>query len=134
RWPRHNGKNGETIISNVGCWGLTMRNYGFFSIVDFNKQEVRRYRMEESQGTLVAGGNGQGNRLDQLYDPTYVFVDRDHSVYVSDSSNHHVMKWMKDAKQGIGVAGDQGKGIELIIQFELLFFDCCSKVFSTVVL
>ncbi|CAF4408034.1 unnamed protein product, partial [Rotaria sp. Silwood2] len=65
RWPRHNGKNGETIISNVGCWGLAMDNDGFFYIVDSNKQEVRRYRMGESQGTLVAGGNGQGNRLDQ---------------------------------------------------------------------
>ena len=54
------------------------------SLID-EKHEVRRYRRGESQGTVVAGGNGDGNRLDQLSDPQYVFVDRDHSVYVSES-------------------------------------------------
>ncbi|CAF1474254.1 unnamed protein product, partial [Rotaria sp. Silwood1] len=56
------------------------------------------------------GGNGSGNRLDQLSYPQYVFVDRDHSVYVCDGNNHRVMKWMEGAKQGIVVAGGQGKG------------------------
>ncbi|CAF1322977.1 unnamed protein product [Rotaria sordida] len=64
--------------------------------------------------TVVAGGNGCGNRLDQLNRPTYVFVDRDQSVYVSDSWNHCVMKWMEGATQGIVVAGDQGEGNGLI--------------------
>ncbi|CAF4699932.1 unnamed protein product, partial [Rotaria sp. Silwood2] len=64
----------------------------------------------EPQGTVVAGGNGSGNRLDQLSYPRYVFVDRDHSVYVSDLGNDRVMKWVEDAKQGIVVAGGQGEG------------------------
>ncbi|CAF4053567.1 unnamed protein product, partial [Didymodactylos carnosus] len=68
------------------------------------------YRRGESQGIVVAGGNGSGNRLDQLSNPQYVFVDRDHSVYVSDWGNHRVMKWVEGAKQGIVVAGDQGQG------------------------
>ena len=33
------------------------------------KDEVRRYRRGESQGTVVAGGNGNGNRLNQLSNP-----------------------------------------------------------------
>ncbi|CAF3042438.1 unnamed protein product [Rotaria sp. Silwood2] len=107
RWPNQNGTDGETIISNIGCWGLTMDDDRFLYIVDHSRHEVRRYRMGESHGTVVAGGNGQGNRLDQLYYPTYVFVDRDHSVYVSDQANHCVMKWMKGVKEGIVVAGGQ---------------------------
>ncbi|CAF3503844.1 unnamed protein product [Rotaria sp. Silwood1] len=63
-----------------------------------------------SRGTVVAGENGQGSRSDQLFKPWYVFVDRDHSVYVSDSANHRVMKWEEGAKQGIVVAGGQGQG------------------------
>ncbi|CAF5026536.1 unnamed protein product [Rotaria sp. Silwood1] len=110
RWPRQNDITGETIISNVGCWGLTMDDDGFLYVVDYDNHEVRRYRMGESQGTVVAGGNGQGNRLDQLNQPTYVFVDYDHSVYVSDCENHRVMKWMEGAKQGIVVAGGRGQG------------------------
>ncbi|CAF1563808.1 unnamed protein product, partial [Rotaria sp. Silwood1] len=110
RWPRRNGTSGETIISNIYCVGLTMDENGSLYVTDYGKDEVRRYRRGESQGTVVAGGNGSGNRLDQLSDPSYVFVDRDHSVYVSDEINHHVMKWMEGAKQGIVVAGGQGKG------------------------
>ncbi|CAF4496617.1 unnamed protein product, partial [Rotaria magnacalcarata] len=38
---------------------------------------------------------------------------RDHSVYVSDYSNHRVMKWNEGAKEGIVVAGGQGAGSAL---------------------
>ncbi|CAF1551405.1 unnamed protein product [Rotaria sp. Silwood1] len=113
RWPRRNGTRGETIISNISCWGLTMDDHGYLYVVDYEKHEVRRYKIGDTQGTVVAGGNGQGNRLDQLLSPHYVFVDRDHSVYVSDSGNKRVMKWEEGAKQGIVVAGGQGEGNSL---------------------
>ncbi|CAF4640381.1 unnamed protein product, partial [Rotaria sp. Silwood2] len=114
RWPRRNGTSGETIISNINCVGLTMDENGSVYVTDNGKAEVRRYRRGESQGTVVAGGNGSGNRLDQLSSPHYAFIDRDHSVYVSDWDNHRVMKWVKGAKQGIVVAGGQGQGNGLI--------------------
>jgi sugar lactone lactonase YvrE len=110
RWPRRNGTSGETIISNISCSGLTMDENGSLYVTDYGKYEVRRYRRGESQGTVVAGGNGSGNRLDQLSYPYNVFVDRDHSVYVSDWGNHRVMKWVEGAKQGIVVAGGRGEG------------------------
>ncbi|CAF1522956.1 unnamed protein product, partial [Rotaria sp. Silwood1] len=110
RWPRRNGTSGETIISNIFCWGLTMGENGSLYVVDNGNAEVRRYRRGESEGIVVAGGNGSGNRLDQLNGPRYVFVDRDQSVYVSDWRNNRVMKWMKDAKQGIVVASGQRQG------------------------
>ncbi|CAF1167856.1 unnamed protein product, partial [Rotaria sordida] len=109
RWSRRNGTSGETIISNIDCVGLTMDENGSLYVVDYGKHEVRRYRRGESEGTVVAGGNGSGNRLDQLSYPQYVFVDRDHSVYVSDLGNDRVMKWMEGEKQGIVVAGRQGQ-------------------------
>ncbi|CAF4027995.1 unnamed protein product [Rotaria sp. Silwood1] len=113
RWPRRNGTHGETIISNISCAGLTMNENGSLYVVDNEKHEVRRYRIGDTKGTVVAGGNGQGNRLNQLSQPHYVFVDRDHSVYVSDWENHRLMKWEEGAKQGIVVAGGQGYGNSL---------------------
>ncbi|CAF3496952.1 unnamed protein product, partial [Rotaria sp. Silwood2] len=113
RWPRQNGTCGETIISNIVCFGLTMDDNGLFYVVDNGKDEVRQYKIDDTQGTVVAGGNGKGNRLNQLLQPHYVSVDRDHSVYVSDCWNHRVMKWEKGAKQGIIVAGGQGQGSSL---------------------
>ncbi|CAF1287431.1 unnamed protein product [Rotaria sp. Silwood1] len=113
RWPRRNGTRGETIISNISCFGLTMDDNGFLYVVDWKQHEVRRYKIGDTKGTVVAGGNGKGNRLDQLSEPRYVFVDQDHSVYVSDYGNHRVMKREQGAKQGIVVAGGQGKGNSL---------------------
>ncbi|CAF2986088.1 unnamed protein product [Rotaria sp. Silwood2] len=110
RWPRQGGTNGETIISNIYCFGVSITSDGFLYGCNVEKDEVRRWRTGETSGSVVAGGNGKGNRLDQLNSPTFIFVDEDHSVYVSDSNNHRVMKWMKGAKEGIVVAGDHGPG------------------------
>jgi sugar lactone lactonase YvrE len=113
RWPYHNGTSGETIISNVDCWGLAMDNDGYLYVSDQNKHEVKRWRIGDNRGVIVAGGNRRGSRLNQLDCPTYIFVDESHSVYVSDSNNHRVMKWVKNAKEGIIVAGGQGQGSSL---------------------
>jgi sugar lactone lactonase YvrE len=113
RWPRRNGRSGETLISNISCWDLIMDNDGYLYVSDYAKDEVRRWKMGETKGTIVAGGNGKGNHLDQLNSPFYIFIDEDHSVYVSDWSNHRVMNWVKDAKEGIVIAGGQGEGNSL---------------------
>ncbi|CAF1010467.1 unnamed protein product [Didymodactylos carnosus] len=113
RWPRRNGTGGETLISNISCMGLTMDENGSLYVTDNGKHEVRRYGSGDTEGTVVAGGNGSGNRLDQLSNPCYIFVDRDHAVYVSDHSNYRVMKWEEGAKRGIVVAGGKGEGNSL---------------------
>ncbi|CAM4987413.1 unnamed protein product, partial [Rotaria socialis] len=61
----------------------------------------------------VAGGNGEGNGLNQFNLPTFIFVDRQQNVYVSDFVNNRVMKWVEGAKEGIVVAGGQGAGSAL---------------------
>ncbi len=113
RWPRLNGTNGQTIISDIDCWGLTMDNHGDLYVSDRVRDEVRRWKIGGTNATIVAGGNGEGNQLNQLNDPSYLFVDEDHSVYVSDYENHRVMKWAKDAKEGMIVAGGQDRGSSL---------------------
>ncbi|CAF4075997.1 unnamed protein product, partial [Rotaria sp. Silwood1] len=110
RWPHHNGTRGELILSNIECYGLTMDDRGFLYVSVLDKNEVRRFKVGGSQGTVVAGGNGEGGRLDQLNSSTYLFVDRDHSLYVSDSNNHRIVKWVEGAKEGKVVAGGNGPG------------------------
>ncbi|CAF4608044.1 unnamed protein product [Rotaria socialis] len=87
-----------------------MDDQRYLYVTDWIKNEVRRYQLGEKNGTLVAGGNGQVNGLNQLKVPRYLFVDRQQTVYVSDSNNDRVMKWNKGAKEGIVAAGGQGYG------------------------
>ncbi|CAF4712046.1 unnamed protein product, partial [Rotaria socialis] len=111
RWSRRSGTTqGEILINNIQCVGVAMDDQRYVYVSDVGKHEVRRYQLSEKNGTLVAGGNGQGGGLSQLNWPRYLFVDRQQNVYVSDNNNHRVMKWNKGAKEGIVVAGGQGEG------------------------
>ncbi|CAF4213499.1 unnamed protein product, partial [Adineta steineri] len=92
-----------------------MDQHGFLYVSDCQKNEVKRWKMGDynNEGIIVAGGNGIGDQLNQLNESTFLFVDEDQSVYVSDSNNHRVMKWKKGAKEGTIVVGGNKKGRNL---------------------
>ncbi|CAF3524390.1 unnamed protein product, partial [Adineta steineri] len=107
-------QNQQILIDNIDCSGLAMDKNGFLYVSDTEKNEVRRWKMGEyNEGIVVAGGNGKGDQLNQLDYPTFIFVDEDQSIHVSDCNNHRVMKWRKDAKEGTTVAGGNGEGANL---------------------
>ena len=114
RWSRRQGTTqGEVIADNIDCTGLAIHHQRYLYVSDTEKHEVRRYTIGDKNGILVAGGNGKGNQLNQLRDPTYLFVDEAQAVYASDRNNRRVIKWNKGAKEGIVVAGGEGKGSAL---------------------
>ncbi|CAF4116542.1 unnamed protein product [Adineta steineri] len=108
-------QNQQILIQNITCYALATDKHGFLYVSDWWKNEVRRWKMGEydNEGIVVAGGNGYGDQLNQLRCPTYIFVDEEQSVYVSDQNNHRVMKWRKDAEEGRIVAGGNGTGTNL---------------------
>ena len=59
-------------------------------VADAGNHRVMRWREGHTKGVVVAGGNGRGNRLHQLYDPCGVVVD-DGRLYVCDRGNHRVI-------------------------------------------
>ncbi|CAF3378715.1 unnamed protein product [Rotaria socialis] len=111
RWSRRSGTTqGEILTNKIDCWGLAMDDQRYLYVSDYKKHEVRSYQLGEKNGTLVAGGNGKGDGLNQLNSPRYLFVDLQQNVYASDFNNHRVMKWNKGTNEGIIVAGGQGSG------------------------
>ncbi|CAF3322946.1 unnamed protein product [Rotaria socialis] len=106
RWPRRNGKSGETIISNIFCWSLAMDETGSVYVSDDIRKEVIRYRRGESNGTVVVGPlyGAMITGSCEYASPLSIFVDRDESVYVSQFQYANVIKWAKGEKQGIVVA------------------------------
>ncbi|CAF4720776.1 unnamed protein product, partial [Rotaria sp. Silwood2] len=100
RWSRRSGTiQGEILIDNIDPWGLTMDDQRYLYISDYMIHEVRQYQIGDKNGTLMAGGNGEGAGRNQLTVPTHLFVDQQQTVYVSDKCNHRVMKWNKGAKE-----------------------------------
>jgi len=109
RWFHQSKTDQEILVSDIECWGITMDNNGFIYAAICDKNQVRRWEHGEKKGKIVV----DGNHSNQLNGPTCVFVDKDYSVYISDYNNHRVVKWTKDATEGIVVAGGNGKGNSL---------------------
>ncbi|CAF1124528.1 unnamed protein product [Adineta steineri] len=130
RWM---SQNQQILIHNITCNGLAMDKNGFLYVSDGEKNEVRRWKMGEynNEGIVVAGGNGEGDQLNQLSYPRFIFVDKDQSVYVSESNNNRVMKWRKDAKEGIVVAGgnDQGRNFNQLFFPEGIIVDDSGQIY-----
>ncbi|CAF2786415.1 unnamed protein product [Rotaria sp. Silwood2] len=111
QWSRRSGTSkGKVLLDKVFCYGLAMDDQRYLYVTDIVRHEVRRYKIGEKNGTLVAGGHGPGDDLNQLDEPIKLFVDRQQAVYISDHKNNRVMKWSKGATAGIVVAGGQGEG------------------------
>ena len=100
RWPRRNGRKGETIIFDVKCFGLAMDVDRFLYVSDIENHEVRRWKIGESTSELIAGGKLRGTGLHQLNTPHYIFITLDLTLFISDWANRRVMKWTKNASEG----------------------------------
>lgn len=110
RWPRHNGTQGDVIVSQIDCYDLRMDNNGYFFVVDRNSHAIKRYRINGTEETIIAGGNGIGTGLHQLNQPRFIWLDQNYTLYISDYGNHRIMQWANGAKEGVLLAGSQGPG------------------------
>jgi sugar lactone lactonase YvrE len=102
RWAKR-AQQGEILIDNLYCTGLAWDDQGLLYVTEHNNHRVTRWLLGENvtNDRVVAAGNGKGNRLNQLNEPSAVFVDHNRTVYVADFSNQRIMKWIEGATEGI---------------------------------
>ncbi|CAM4792218.1 unnamed protein product [Rotaria magnacalcarata] len=135
-------QNGVTVAGGKGLEKATnqlYRPHGLFLdddqtvvIADYWKHRIIQWKKGDTvNGQVVAGGNGQGNRLNQLNEPTDVLIDKETDsliigdrnnqqvglamddqryLYVSDTEKHEVRRYQLGEKNGTLVAGGNGKG------------------------
>lgn len=80
-------------------------------------ESINHFSLGWSRGAVhaevVAGGNGKGNQLHQLFRPLGIAVDSQRGLLVADNGNHRVVRWglgaMK-APRGDAVIDSQGFG------------------------
>ena len=120
RWPR-NGSNVTTVAGITGTqgnsasmtafgysYGIYLDKYGHLYVSDQSNDRVLRYPPGSTSGTsgvMVAGTGTAGPALWELNTPSQVFVDDDRTMYIADSSNHRIQKWIYGACSGVTVAG-----------------------------
>ena len=65
-------------------------------IADCWNHRIVEWKMGASHGKVIVGGRGQGNRLDQLYPPTDVLIDKEtNSLLIADRWNRRVLRWSR---------------------------------------
>ena len=56
---------------------------------------------ENKYGLIVAGGNGIGKNANQLENPGKIFVDDTGNIYVADTYNNRIQKWVPGLLAGL---------------------------------
>ena len=63
---------------------------------DWGNHRIVEWKVGASHGKVIAGGHGQGNRLDQLNWPTDVVIDKEtNSFLTADQNNRRVLRWRR---------------------------------------
>ena len=80
RWSRR-AQQAEILIDNLYCSGLAMDQQGLLYVSEHDNHRISRWNFTGNRSSeIVAGGHGKGNRLNQLHQPSGVFVDENRTI------------------------------------------------------
>ncbi|CAF0868106.1 unnamed protein product [Adineta steineri] len=69
-------------------------------IADAMNHRIVRWELDAKASKIVAGGNGRGNRIDQLDFPADVILDKEKKyVIICDNGNKRVVRWSRQNSQ-----------------------------------
>ena len=124
-WPRY-GSSGSTVAGITGSagnssstatfgysYGIYVDNGGYLHVSDQANHRVLRFPPSSTSGTsgiVVAGTGTPGSAPSQLNAPYRIFVDGARTIYIADSANHRIQRWVHGACYGVTVAGTGTSG------------------------
>ncbi|CAM4759793.1 unnamed protein product [Rotaria magnacalcarata] len=86
---------------------------GIFYVADSHNNRIQKLTKDSLDAVTVAGSktDSPGTDVGSLADPTGVWVDEETKVvYVADTLNNRVERWLPDASKGDTIAGGFGLG------------------------
>ena len=107
---------GVQIANDISYpWGIHVDSSNNIYVSGYYNAAVYKYTYSDGTytRTTVAGGNGNGNALNQLQYPAGIHVDSAGNVYVADRANHRIVKWEPGSSEGLVVAGGNSNGSAL---------------------
>ena len=65
-------------------------------IANTYNDRIVEWKIGANNGKVIAGGRGEGNRLDQLNYPSDVLIDKEtNSLFIADRDNRRVVRWSR---------------------------------------
>ena len=65
-------------------------------VLEKTTHRVTRWSPGATTGTVIVGGNGSGAAADQLNSPSDIAFDEEGNIYIADTNNHRVQKFLID--------------------------------------
>jgi sugar lactone lactonase YvrE len=75
-------------------------------VTDIDNDRVVKWTSGGSNGQVMAGGHGRGNRDDQLNVVISVVVDKNGTLFICDRDNKRVLRWGKNESHGETIITD----------------------------
>lgn len=88
----------ETKVDLTSPGKIFIDKSGRLYVCESSKNRILRYDSENSDPIVVAGGNGKGLGLNQLFEANDVFVDENSILYIADGSR--ILKWLPGSTMG----------------------------------
>ena len=110
-WNATSSKNTTIVSASMGLRGprhlyLDEENQALY-IADSQNNRIVKFHLGVGNLTVVAGGHGAGTATNQLSYPAGVCVSkRDGTMYVADTNNNRIQKWMVNGTVGVTVVGN----------------------------
>ncbi len=90
--------------------GVAVDTNGSVYVADSRNHRIVKWMVNATEGILVAGGNGNGSRTDQLSTPGGIILDEIGTIYVADEDNNRILSFPARARNGTIIAGGHGQG------------------------
>ncbi|CAF0929325.1 unnamed protein product [Adineta steineri] len=72
---------------------------------EYDQHFVKEQIKWKQNGIISAGGNEEGDQLNQLSSPNGIFIDHHNNIFIADFGNHRITKWKYDSNNVQIIAG-----------------------------
>ncbi|CAF4311716.1 unnamed protein product, partial [Adineta steineri] len=76
--------------------GVIVDHLGNVYVADSDNHRIMRWCEGSCEGSIVVGGNGEGEKPNQFSNPVGLSFDVQGNLYVADWSNHRIQKFEID--------------------------------------
>ncbi|CAF1357735.1 unnamed protein product [Adineta steineri] len=73
-------------------------------------EQKPKFNKWKQNAITVAGGNEEGQELNQLNSPRGIFVDKNKNIFIADYHNHRIVEWKCNEEEGQIIAGTHRQG------------------------
>ena len=89
------GNGGPALLATLsGPKGVALHPNGDVYLADTESHSIRYLNRQEGTLEVLLGNGARGSDPAHLARPHGVFIDRDKSIYIGDSENHRVLRWI----------------------------------------